>query len=126
MALDSQILVAESNNIIATDIQCLLTNWGFNPPDIANSVDKTFESIKHRQPDLIVMGTKLKDNNDCLRLATWINKTYHVPIIVLVVWNDKDVQRQVRNLNSFYCLSEPFDVEELRSLVKKALKERRN
>ena len=76
MASDSQILVAESNSIIATDIQCLLTNWGFNPPDITNSADKTFERIKHRQPDLIVMGTQLRDNHDCLRLATWINKTY--------------------------------------------------
>lgn len=126
MAIDSQILVAESNNIIATDIQCLLTNWGFNPPDITNSVDKTFESIKHRQPDLIVMGTRLKDNNDCLHLATWINKTYNVPIIVLVVWKDKEVQRQIRSLNSLYCLTEPFDAEELRTLVRRALKERCN
>jgi DNA-binding NtrC family response regulator len=121
-----QILIAENNGIIASDIQYLLTNWGYDAPALADSVDMTFDIIKHREPDLIVMGTQLKDSNDCLHLATWISKTYRVPMIVFVVWIDREVEKYLNCLKSFYCLSEPFDYENLRKLVHRALKKRRN
>ena len=126
MSNHSQILVADGNGIIGTDIQCMLTNWGYDSPALADSVDRTFDIIKHRKPDLIVMGTQLKDSNDCLRLATWISKTYRVPMIVFVVWIDREVKKCVNHLKSFYCLSEPFDSETLRKLVNRALEKRRN
>jgi DNA-binding NtrC family response regulator len=121
-----QILIAENNGIIASDIQCLLANWGYDAPVLADSVDMTFDIIKHRKPDLIVMGTQLKDSNDCLHLATWISKTYRVPMIVFVVWIDGEVKKVVNRLKSFYCLAEPFDSEKLRRLIHRALEKRRN
>jgi DNA-binding NtrC family response regulator len=126
MSNHSQILVADGNGIIGTDIQCMLTNWGYDSPALADSVDKTFDIIKHRKPDLIVMGTQLKDSKDCLRLATWISKTYRVPMIVFVVWIDREVKKYVNHLKSFYCLTEPFDSKTLRKLVNRALEKRRN
>ena len=121
-----QILIAENNGIIASDIQCLLANWGYDTPVLADSVDRTFDIIRHRKPDLIVMGTQLKDSNDCLRLAPWISKTYRVPMIVFVVWIDREVKKCANHLKSFYCLSEPFDSENLRKLIHRALEKRRN
>ena len=122
----SQILVADGNGIIATDIQCMLTNWGFDTPALADSAHMTFDMIRHRKPDLIVMGTQLKDHKNSLQLATWINKTYRVPIIVFVVWIDQEAKNCIDHLKSFYCLSEPFDSENLRQLITKVLEKRRN
>ena len=121
MKTHDKILVAESEPIIALDIENQLNEWGFKESEVALCRADIPKLVKKKKPNLLIIDNDLREGDQDLQSAIELHKKYNVAVILLIDWMTDELKRLVKELKSFYCIPKPFDRDELHKLIDEAL-----
>ncbi len=116
-----KILVVEDEGLVAKSIQSMLTNMGYEVPDVALSGEKAIKKAGEIRPDLILMDIKLKGEMDGIEAAEIIHDRFDIPVVYLTAYADEDTLQRAKITEPFGYLLKPFEEQDLRSTVEMAL-----
>lgn len=125
MKTRDKILVAESEPIIALDIENQLNEWGFKKPEVTLRRADIPKLVKKKKPGLLIMDNDFRSGGEDLLSAIELNKKYNLAVILLIDWMTDELKRVIRGLKYFYCIPKPFDRDELHKLIEEALENRK-
>ncbi len=116
-----RILIVEDEAITAMDIKSNLEDLGYEVPGIADSGKEAIALAEKLKPDLIFMDIVLKGEMDGTEAAIHITNHFHIPIVFLTAYNDKDTFSRAKLSDPYGYLSKPFESRELGITVDLAL-----
>jgi signal transduction histidine kinase len=115
------ILIVEDERIVAEDIKQNLEKLGYRVPAIVSTAKLTFEALKTKDIQLILMDVRLSKKSDGITLAKKINTRYDVPIIYLTAYADKKTLDRAKKTTPYGYILKPFQSQELRSVIETSL-----
>jgi len=94
--------------------------------DMAGSGLEAVERVKQGMPDLILMGMKMPGMNglEALREIKALNP--EAVVIMMTAYGELEIVTEARSLGVKEYITKPFDINELRGLVRKVLEERKD
>jgi CheY-like chemotaxis protein len=116
-----KILVIDDESIIATDIQDMLKDEGYDVPAIASSGEEAIKKAEEIKPNLVLMNIGLKGNMDGIDTAVQIHNRFGIPIVYVTAYMDKRRLERAKIAEPFGYVIKPFEDKELSSAIKKAL-----
>jgi two-component system, response regulator PdtaR len=104
-----KILIVEDQQLIARDIEALLTDWGYTVVGIAASNEEALSLFRQHQPDLALIDVNIEGPIDGIETATQFNAIRPIPFVYLTAQADvQTVSRAKESKPSAYLLK-PFD-----------------
>lgn len=125
MRAHEKILVAESEPIVALDLEQQLMEWGFEHSEVALSRSEVPALVRKKKPNLLIMDNDFYHGNQNIQSALELHQKYNLSVILLIDWMTEELKRTLKGLKSFYCIPKPFDRDELHRLVEEALQSKR-
>ncbi len=126
MKMQNQILLAESESIVASDISQLIHQWGLGDTIVTRSDKHTCQIARDISPKLAIVDECLQGSEKAETTATYLNENYHIPVVFLANVNIKKIQERMQNHKSFYCLAKPFIQDELKDVLEMLIKTSKN
>lgn len=114
-----RILIVEDESIVARDIQGMLFRLGYGLSAIASRGQEAIEKALERQPDIILMDIRLKDNMDGIETAEKIREHFSIPIIYMSALSDEESLKRARKAESSFFISKPIEEDELQTVIDK-------
>lgn len=118
----ARLLIVEDDNDIATMLQLYFASQGYEV-DIAGRGSEALEKTRQSMPHLIILDIMLPDFDGfevCRTLRTH-TRTSHVPIIFLTQKDERSDKLQGLELGADDYITKPFDIEELKLRVQRAI-----
>jgi len=115
--VDSKILIVEDDFIVAIDLKIHLEKMGYHVLDITDNGNDALKKTRETNPDLILMDIHLKGNIDGIDTAQKINNLYHVPVIYVTGYNDKNTIKRANITEPFGYIVKPFEDKEIQTLI---------
>jgi CheY-like chemotaxis protein len=92
---------------------------------IANTGTEALSVLKQDPIDLVVTDIKMPDING-LELLSMIRKQYpSTKVIIMTAYGSPEVHKEATRRGSYFYLEKPFEISDLRTLILKALEEKR-
>jgi PleD family two-component response regulator len=116
------LLIVEDDNDIATMLRLYFASQGYEV-DIAGRGSEALEKTRQSMPHLIILDIMLPDFDGfevCRTLRTH-TRTSHVPIIFLTQKDERSDKLQGLELGADDYITKPFDIEELKLRVQRAI-----
>jgi CheY-like chemotaxis protein len=113
----SKILIVEDDFIVAIDLKIHLEKMGYHVLDITDNGNDALKKTRETNPDLILMDIHLKGNIDGIDTAQKINNLYHVPVIYVTGYNDKNTIKRANITEPFGYIVKPFEDKEIQTLI---------
>ncbi|NJK42206.1 MAG: diguanylate cyclase [Acaryochloridaceae cyanobacterium SU_2_1] len=117
----SKILVVEEEGLIALDIENHLLNLGYQVPGIADTGSRAISLVLESQPDLVLMGIRLKGEMDGIEAAAKITAHLNIPIVFLTAFADPQTLDRVKQVSPFGYILKPFNAVDLQISIEIAL-----
>jgi len=126
MRKNHNILIADHESIVTTDLMDRLNKWGYNVfiSDGDNTVTK--DLIHKNNPDAVIIDDDYPVMEAGIKTAVEISQQHRVGIILLCAWMNEEIERISADLDSFCCLSKPYKDKELQKSLKRILKNQKN
>ncbi len=121
MKKNTQILIAEDENIIAKDISKTLTRLGYSVAGTFRTGEDVIKNAAIFNPDLILMDIKLEGEMTGIQAAELIKKELDVPIVYLTAFADPATLQKAKITEPFGYILKPFDEKTLHSSIEMAL-----
>ena len=122
----AKIMVVEDESIVAMDIRNCLRGLGYEVPIIAYSGEEAIKKAEETRPDLVLIDIKLRGEMDGIEAAEQICDRLGIPVVYLsALGNGNTMQRAEKTGSSGY-IHKPFEEEELRAIIEKALCKEKN
>lgn len=118
---DARILIVEDEAITAMDLQDRFEFWGYTAPIIASSGKEALKKAIEIKPDLILMDIGIKNCTDGIKIAKEITNNLDTAIVYLLSYFDEKMMRYMRTTKPYGYISKPFDENQLKFTVEKAL-----
>ncbi|MCX8060967.1 MAG: response regulator [Anaerolineales bacterium] len=118
----ARLLIVEDDNDIATMLRIYFASQGYEV-DIASRGSEALEKTRQNMPHLIILDIMLPDLDGfevCRTLRT-NTRTSHVPIIFLTQKDERSDKLQGLELGADDYITKPFDIEELKLRVQRAI-----
>jgi len=115
------ILIVDDERIVATDLQQVLTDMGYDAYAIAGSAEEAMARASERCPDLVLMDIKINGHQDGIEAAAMIRARFPAAIIYLTAYADEATIERVKKTEPDGYLLKPVNTAELRSSVEIAL-----
>ena len=115
--VDSKILIVEDDFIVAIDLKMHLENMGCSVLDITDNGVDALKITRESNPDLILMDINLKGDIDGIDTAQKIIDLYHVPVIYLTGYNDKNTIKRADITGPSGYIVKPFEDREIQILL---------
>ncbi len=118
----ARLLIVEDDNDIATMLRIYFASQGYEV-DIASRGSEALEKTRQNMPHLIILDIMLPDFDGfevCRTLRTH-TRTSHVPIIFLTQKDERSDKLQGLELGADDYITKPFDIEELKLRVQRAI-----
>lgn len=118
----ARLLIVEDDNDIATMLRIYFASQGYEV-DIASRGSEALEKTRQSLPHLIILDIMLPDFDGfevCRTLRT-NTRTSHVPIIFLTQKDERSDKLQGLELGADDYITKPFDIEELKLRVQRAI-----
>jgi diguanylate cyclase (GGDEF)-like protein len=122
MSNTGRILVVEDDFDIANMLRIYFTGQGYNV-EVASRGSDALTMCRRQLPDLIVLDIMLPDMDGytvCRELRT-TTRTRHIPIIFLTQKDERSDRIQGLELGADDYITKPFDIEELKLRVRRAI-----
>ncbi len=117
----AQILIVEDEALVAEDIKAHVQEMGHAVSNIVSNGEDALTLLQGSQPDLVLMDIVLTGDVDGIDVAEVIKKKYHIPVIFLTAYTDREkVERATKTVPYGY-LVKPFDERELNTTINVAL-----
>lgn len=126
MKTQNQILLAESECIVASDIRQLIQSWGLGDTVITRSGKLTQKMAREIAPKLAIVDEGLRGEETAETTATYLNENCHIPVVFLANVDSQKIQERMQDHKSFYCLAKPFVQDELKEVLEKVIHSRKN
>ncbi|MBM2830875.1 MAG: glnG [Gammaproteobacteria bacterium] len=86
--------------------------------------NEVLEKIKHDKPDVVISDIRMPGMDGIVLLEQIKKHSPDIPVIIMTAYSDLDRAVSAFREGAFEYLSKPFDVDEVVSLVKRAMHER--
>lgn len=121
MSID--VIVVEDNYLVAEDLRQLSAELGLNCVAACHSYEEALDTIRSRQPHLLILNIQMEGNFDGLKIAANIHSELpQTKIIYLTGMTPQDVHDSRSELASVF-LEKPVVLESLREAVEKVFPE---
>lgn len=90
----------------------------------AESGDKGIKELKHHNPDVVILDLKMPDKSGIETLEEIRRIDEKVPVIILTGYGDMEAAKKAIHLGAMEFISKPFDIKEMRQIVRKACEKR--
>lgn len=121
MKTRSQILVVEDKAITAEDLKETLEALGYDVAGVATSGEVALEFIAKTPLDLVLMDIVLDGKMDGIEAAQTIHDQFHIPVIYLTSYTNKNILERAKVTTPFGYLVKPFQEKELQATIEIAL-----
>ncbi|HSP88681.1 MAG TPA: response regulator [Ignavibacteriaceae bacterium] len=118
-----RIMIVEDEEIVSFDLKKTLEKMGYNVTAQASSGVEAIEKAENFKPDIILMDIRLKNELDGIDAAHIISFKRRVPIIYLTSYGNEEVRKRAKQTFASAFLLKPFDEENLKMTIDKALSE---
>jgi signal transduction histidine kinase len=115
------ILIVEDESIIARGIADRLEQMGHVISAIVGSGEEAIAQAAFVQPDLVLMDIILQGDIDGIEAAERIQTDFHVPVVYLTAYADRDTLRRARFTEPFGYILKPFRDLEFDATIEMAL-----
>jgi len=118
----ARLLIVEDDFDISNMLKIYFTGQGYEA-DIAPRGSSALEKTRHTLPHLIVLDIMLPDIDgfEVCRILRTNTRTSHVPIIFLTQKDERSDKLQGLELGADDYITKPFDIEELKLRVQRAI-----
>lgn len=116
-----KILVVDDEQTLRAAMFRIFSRKEYNVITTANLREAESVITSNSELDLAIVDVKLPDGNGIDLLATLRQKYNNIPVIVLTGFASIDVAVKATKLGAFHFMTKPFNIEELISIVEKAL-----
>jgi two-component system sensor histidine kinase/response regulator len=116
-----RILVVEDDELIASLIEYLLQNFGFEFVGHANTAELGIELAKKLDPDLILMDIQLAGAMDGITAAQIIYAQCAIPVVFIAGQYSEETLKRAAQSKAFGYIAKPFVDHELRTVIEMAL-----
>ncbi len=118
----ARLLIVEDDFDISNMLRIYFTGQGFEV-DVAPRGTDALEKTRHNMPHLIVLDIMLPDIDgfEVCRILRTNTRTSHVPIIFLTQKDERSDKLQGLELGADDYITKPFDIEELKLRVQRAI-----
>jgi PleD family two-component response regulator len=119
---NARLLIVEDDNDISNMLQIYFTGQGFEV-DVALRGSTALEKTRHNLPHLIILDIMLPDIDgfEVCRILRTNTRTSHVPVIFLTQKDERSDKLAGLELGADDYITKPFDIEELRLRVQRAI-----
>ncbi len=118
---DTRILIVEDEDIVASEIQSVLTYLGYSLIERAVSGEEAIANVENCLPDLVLMDIMLQGEIDGIQTAKLIHKRWDLPIVYLTAHDDESTLQQAKVSDPFGYILKPFKQRELHIAIEMAL-----
>ena len=103
-----RILIVEDEPFIAENLQEMLSIFGHENTEIANSTSQAIKAIKISRPDLVLLDIKIKGDQDGIELGGIIKEQYQLPFVYLTSYSDKETVNRAKHTQPLGFIVKPF------------------
>ncbi len=107
-----RIFIVEDDPIIASDLEGILIDLGYNVCGISHQPFEAKKKIELQIPDLILMDINLNSEIDGIDLATLLKKL-NIPIVFITAFTDKQTLDRVKPLSPLGYIIKPFNENDI-------------
>ncbi|MCM8762117.1 MAG: response regulator [Candidatus Omnitrophica bacterium] len=115
LVIDDELGPRESLRILFKDDYNVIT---------AESGNKGIAELKKHNPDIIILDLKMPEKSGIETLEEIRDIDEKVPVIILTGYGDMESAKKAIHLGAVEFISKPFDVKEMRNIVKKVCEKR--
>jgi PAS domain S-box-containing protein len=116
-----RILIVEDEIIIARELEARLEGMGHGVAGIAASGQEALALAEETRPDLVLMDIVLKGDIDGIEAAAEIRRRFHLPVIFISAYADRDTLARAKITQPFAYIVKPFSERELAANIEMAL-----
>lgn len=92
--------------------------------ELAGGGMEAIDKIKAKEPDVILMDMKMPGMNGLETLREIKKLNCHASVILMTAYGEVEIVAEAMNLGVKEYITKPFDINELREVVKKVTEER--
>lgn len=116
-----RILIVEDEPFIAENLQEMLSIFGHENTEIANSANQAIKAIKTSRPDLVLLDVKIKGDQDGIELGGIIKDQYQLPFVYITSYSDKDTVNRAKHTQPLGFIVKPFTKDDVYAAIEVAL-----
>ena len=116
-----RILIVEDEPFIAENLQEMLSIFGYEDTEIANSANQAIKAIKTNRPDLTLLDVKIKGDQDGIELGQIIKEQYKVPFVYITSYSDKETINRAKHTQPLGFIVKPFTKDDVYAAIEVAL-----
>ncbi|WP_163514624.1 LytR/AlgR family response regulator transcription factor [Gelidibacter japonicus] len=117
MGQQVKILIVEDEMVIASNISIQLNALGYEVTGIIPRGDEALKSIKHNQPDIVLMDISLKGDIDGIDTVKMMQNDYDIPVIYLTANADDVNFNRAKTTHPYAFISKPFKKLDLQRAI---------
>lgn len=118
--MKKSVLVVDDEKLIRWSLGNKLTSWGYDV-ETAENVKSAYESLSERIFDLVLLDIKLPDGNGIDILGRINAVAPDTTVIMITAEGTVETAVQAMKLGAYDYISKPFNLDEMRVLIEKAL-----
>ena len=126
MKKNLNVLIADTESIVITDLKDKLHGWGYRVSTPESNDAFTSEWIKKNNPDAVIIDDDFPFMEAGIKKAMEISQQHNIGVILVCAWMNEKIKRISSELKSFQCLSKPFTNEELQRSLERILTKQNN
>lgn len=116
-----RILIVEDEPFIAENLQEMLSIFGHENTEIANSANQAIKAIKTSRPDLVLLDVKIKGDQDGIELGGIIKEQYQLPFVYITSYSDKETVNRAKHTQPLGFIVKPFTKDDVYAAIEVAL-----
>ncbi|ULQ60318.1 response regulator [Brucepastera parasyntrophica] len=109
----TKILIAESDPIVALDLQGMVMRIGYDVVALADACPAVITAVKRFLPDVVLLDMTLKGDQDGIEIAREIQKDFDIPIIFCITTPDLSALVRAKELTYAAYLLKPISPDNL-------------
>jgi CheY-like chemotaxis protein len=117
----ARILVVEDEAILMAELKQTLDAMGFEVVAAVRSGEEAVALVAELTPDIVLMDIQLKGSMDGIEAAETIHSQYHIPVVFLTAYADKEKLERAQITMPFGFLLKPFQDRDLQVTMTMAL-----
>lgn len=119
--MSPRILIVEDEPFIAENLQEMLSIFGYENTEIANSANQAIKAIKISRPELVLLDVKIKGDQDGIELGGIIKEQYQLPFVYITSYSDKETVNRAKHTQPLGFIVKPFTKDDVYAAIEVAL-----
>ena len=115
------ILIVESNPLVAADIEQRLQTLGYTVCAIVATGAETIEKVAEMRPNIVLISTDLEEPLKGIEIAQEIYNRFTIPVVYLIDSINEDLFEKVKMTGDFGYVFKPYETNQLRLIIESQL-----